>query len=146
MVIGPTGCGKTALVNALNENDGPLKKTQNMIYGKNTIDVPGSYLENPNMYKHLIAAAQDASHILILADSTRRADVYPPGFAKAFRVPVIGIVTKCDIAEQQEDQSIRQLKNAGVAEPYFRISISNREGINALKIYLFGAISEGESE
>lgn len=89
MVIGPTNCGKTTLVNALNDYNGPLRKTQDIIYGKNTIDVPGSYVENTWMYKHLIATAQDASHILILVDQSKCVDVYSPGFAKAFKCPVI---------------------------------------------------------
>ena len=45
MVIGPRGCGKTTLVNSLNDYDGPLKRTQDTIYGKNTIDVPSAYIE-----------------------------------------------------------------------------------------------------
>lgn len=137
MVIGPTGCGKTSLVNALNDYDGPLRKTQNMIYGKNTIDVPGSYLENTWMYKHIIAAAQDASHVLILVDQSRCVDVYSPGFAKAFRVPVIGVITKSDLMVENEDLCINQLKKIGVSEPYFKISIPSGKNISALKDYLF---------
>ncbi len=72
MVIGPSSCGKTTLVNAINDYNGKLKRTQDMIYGKRTIDVPGSYIENGDKYKHIIAAAQDASHVLILMDRTRR--------------------------------------------------------------------------
>ncbi|MBR0597377.1 EutP/PduV family microcompartment system protein [Sinanaerobacter chloroacetimidivorans] len=136
MVIGPTGCGKTTLVNALNGYDGPLRKTQNLIYGENTIDVPGSYIENAWMYKHLIAAAQDASHVLLLVDQSKNNDVYSPGFAKAFRCPVIGVITKCDLMEKNEEISIRQLKKLGVAEPYFKINVPEGTGIEALKEYL----------
>ena len=64
MVIGPGRSGKTTLVQALNEEQGKIRRTADMIYGKNTIDVPGSYIENAWMYKHIIAAAQDASHAL----------------------------------------------------------------------------------
>jgi len=137
MVIGPTGCGKTTLVNALNDEDKPLRKTQNMIYGKNTIDVPGAYIENAWMYKHLIAAAQDASHILLLVDQSKSADVYSPGFAGAFRIPVTGVIMKCDIAGGNEDACVRQLRRTGVMEPYFRISIPDGKGIEELKRFLF---------
>ena len=60
MVIGPKGCGKTTLVNSINDYDGPLRRTQDTIYGRKTIDVPSAYIENAWMYKHMIALAQDA--------------------------------------------------------------------------------------
>jgi ethanolamine utilization protein EutP len=137
MVIGPTHCGKTTLINILNDYDGPLRKTQDMIYGKNTIDVPGSYIENPWMYKHLIAAAQDASHVLILVDQSRYDNIYSPGFAKAFRCPVVGVITKIDLMPENEDLCLRQLTHIGVPEPYYKISVPTGIGIDALKEYLF---------
>lgn len=137
MVIGPSNCGKTKLVNALNDYDGPLRKTQDIIYGKNTIDVPGSYIENTWMYKHLIAAAQDASHVLILLDQSRCINVYSPGFAKAFRCPVIGVITKVDLMAEDEKLCFRLLKQIGVSEPYYKISVHSGTGIGALKEYLF---------
>ena len=137
MVIGPTGCGKTSLVNALNDEDKPIKKTQNIIYGKNTMDVPSSYLENTSMYMHIIAAAQDASHVLILVNQARCIEVYSPGFAKVFRVPVIGVITKSDLMEENEALCVQQLKRVGVSEPYFRVSNTTGKGIKELKEYLF---------
>lgn len=144
MVIGPSKSGKTSLVNAINDYDGPLRKTQDMIYGKRTIDVPGSYLENPWMYKHLIAAAQDASQILILVDQSNRAEVYAPGFAKVFRCPVTGVITKGDLNPENEEYCRNQLKTIGVDEPYFRVSIPTKEGIDALKDYIFKLECKGE--
>lgn len=137
MVIGPSRCGKTTLVNALNDYDGPLRRTPDLIYGKNTIDVPGSYLENTWMYKHIIAASQDASHVLILVDQFNCTEIYSHGFAKSFRCPVIGVITKCDLMPENEEKSLRQLKNLGVTEPYFHISFKMGTGIDALKKYLF---------
>lgn len=136
MVIGPSRCGKTTLVNELNNYHGELRRTQDMIYGKNTIDVPGSYIENSWMYKHIIAAAQDASHVLILIDQSRCIDVYPHGFAKSFRCPVIGVIAKCDLMPENEENCLRQLRMIGISEPYFRISSSKGIGIDALKKYL----------
>lgn len=133
MVVGPTSCGKTTLVNWLNDYEGPLKKTQDMIYGKNTIDVPGSYIENTWMYKHIIAAAQDASHVLILVDQSRCVNKYPPGFAKAFRCPVIGVITKADLDQENEELCIKQLKQIGVEPPYYRVSFPGAAGAAELK-------------
>ena len=40
-----------------------------MVYRKNTLDTPGAYLESPWMHHHLIAAAQDASCVVMTADA-----------------------------------------------------------------------------
>ena len=89
MVIGPSRCGKTTLVRALEEDGRPLRRTPDLIYGKRTMDCPGSYVENADMYKHLIAASQDASHVLILVDQSRPVDIYSPNFARVFTKPVV---------------------------------------------------------
>lgn len=137
MVIGPTNCGKSTLVNALNDEIRPIRKTQNLIYGKHTIDVPGSYIENTWMYKYVISAMQDASHVLILVDQSKPAAVYSPGFAQVFRCPVIGVITKVDISPENEEFCVKQLQNIGVADPYFKISVQEAIGIDALKECLF---------
>lgn len=136
MVIGPANCGKTTLVNALNDSERPVRKTQDIIYGKNTMDVPAAYLENAWMYKHLIAASQDASQVLILVDRSRYQDIYSPGFARIFKCPVIGVITKSDQNSENDERCIRQLKKIGVLEPYYRVSCQDGTGISALKNYL----------
>jgi ethanolamine utilization protein EutP len=138
MVVGPTQAGKSTLVNVLNDADRPLKKTQDVIYGVNTIDTPGSYIENASMYKYLIATAQTASHVLLLIDSSRLIDVYPPGFAKTFTCPVIGVITKTDLIAENANVCIQKLQRIGVSEPYFWISLKDNTGIASLKNYLFG--------
>ncbi|MGI6751790.1 MAG: EutP/PduV family microcompartment system protein [Anaerovoracaceae bacterium] len=141
MVIGPTGSGKTTLINALNhvEDPDPVRKTQNIIYKDKTIDVPGAYLECPWMYKHIIAAAQGASHVLIVVDQSRCDDIYSPGFAKVFRCPVLGVITKTDLKKENEEVANRLLNKAGVEEPYFRVSTLTDEGVQELRDYLFEA-------
>lgn len=137
MVIGPSGCGKTTIVNALNNYEGPLKKTPEIIYGKNTIDVPGAYIDNAWMYKHIIALAQDASHVLILVDQSNCTEKYSHGFAECFRCPVIGVITKCDLASENRHKAIQKLEEIGVPKPYFEVSFPMGTGIDALKKCLF---------
>lgn len=136
MIVGPTQSGKSTLANFLNDANRPLKKTQDVIYGKNTIDTPGSYIENASMYKYLIATAQAASQVLILVDQSRPIEVYPPGFAKTFTCPVIGVITKPDLAPQNEQLCRQQLKRIGVLEPYFRVSLLDNQGWADLNKYL----------
>lgn len=136
MIVGPAQSGKSTLANLFNDAGRPLKRTQDVIYGLNTIDTPSSYLENPSMYKYLIATAQTASHLLIIVDQSRLAEIYPPGFAKTFTCPVIGVITKADLVPENALPAAQQLKKIGVAEPYFRVSFTNNTGVEALKKHL----------
>lgn len=138
MVVGPTQSGKSTLANLLNDSTRPLKKTQDVIYGENTIDTPGSYIENASMYKYLIATAQTASHVLMLVDQSRLTEVYPPGFAKSFTCPVLGVITKIDLAPEKANLSIQQLKRMGIKEPYYSISLKETTGVKALIQHLLG--------
>lgn len=136
MVIGPKGCGKTTLVNSINDYDGPLRRTQDTIYGKNTIDVPSAYIENAWMYKHMIALSQDADCMLLMVDQSRTHEVYSHGFARAFRCPVIGVISKCDLKPENKEICEKQLRTIGVNEPYFEVCVSEGRGIDELKSYL----------
>lgn len=136
MVIGPSRCGKTTIVNYLNGYNGPLRRTADVIYGENTMDIPSSYIENSWMYKHIIALAQDASKILILLDGSNCTQVYSEGFAKLFSKPVIGVITKLDLNSKNKEKCIKQLKRIGVNEPYFLIEKNDEVGIKMLKEYL----------
>ncbi|MFT4107101.1 MAG: EutP/PduV family microcompartment system protein [Lacrimispora sp.] len=132
MIIGPSGSKKTLLAHAINGKSGPAKRTQNMVYGEKTLDVPGVYLESPWMHKHIIAAAQDASHVLMVADRSLNREIYPPGFAKAFRVPVIGVITGGEENRERDSFCARQLRRTGVKEPYYRIDPESGAGIDEL--------------
>ncbi len=136
MVVGTRGCGKTSLVNYLNNYDGPLRRTQDTIYGKETIDVPSAFIENASMYKHMIALAQDAWVIVAMVDQSWCHEVYSHGFARAFRCPVIGVIGKSDLSPENEEVCRKQLQKIGIREPYFRISNKDGSGLEELKSYL----------
>lgn len=133
MVMGPRGCGKTTLVNYINGYEGPLRKTQDLLYGENTMDVPGAYIEIPWMYKHAIVAAQDAYIILMLVDQTNCKEIYSPGFARVFNCPVLGVITKSELKPENEELCKKQLKKIGVLEPYYKIDCHSGLGLDALK-------------
>ena len=85
------------------------------------------------MYKHIIAAAQDASCILMLADLTGEREVYSPGFAKVFRVPVLGVLTKETDSRSQEERCIAELKKAGVQPPFYHVVFPEGRGFAKLR-------------
>lgn len=136
MIVGPRNCGKTTLANRLNDYTGPLRKTQDTIYGEHTIDVPSAYLENTDMYKHLIALSQDAWCTLIMVNQERPAEVYSHGFTNALLCPAFGVIGKSDIAPENREKCIKQLSAAGATEPYFELDLSADKGIDELKEFL----------
>ena len=133
MIIGPGKSGKTALAAFLEGGRPDIRRVQNMVYRKNTLDTPGAYLESPWMHHHLIAAAQDASCVVMTVDAAGKRWVYPPGFAKAFRVTVIGVVTRCDLPEADIQAARQQLRRAGITPPFYEISIYDKEGLERLR-------------
>lgn len=138
MIVGPTGCGKTTLANILDGVQRPLRRTQDIIYGPRTIDTPGAYVENAWMYKYLITASQTASHVLVLVDQSRFADVYAPGFATPFTCPVVGVISKAELCLDNVERSCALLERIGVEKPYFSIDAHSGTGLRELKEYLFG--------
>lgn len=137
MIIGPAKSGKTTLANYFNKYDGKLKCcTQDVIYGKNTIDVPGAYIENSWMYKNIIATAQNAAIILLLIDKGNSDEVYSPGFTKVFKCPVIGVITKSDLEVSNKDKILKQFERLGVKEPYFYITYKDLKSFEKLKKYI----------
>lgn len=136
MILGSRESGKTTLANYLNDLDTVPKRTPHMVYGKNTLDIPGSYLESPWMHKHLIAAQQDAFCVLMLCAPLAAKRSYPPGFAKVFRIPVIGVITKLDLGSEGVDRCRAELRSAGVQEPYYETSVYNGSGLDGLTDFI----------
>jgi len=138
MVIGGIGAGKSSLIALLNGSDEDVRKTQTLCYCDSTIDTPGEYLENPFMYKNIIAAADEAESILFVQDLDQIRCVYPPGMAKSFNRRTIGVVTKADGNLENLSRVLMNFKEMGLEEPYFITSVKTGQGILELKEYLFG--------
>ena len=51
ILIGRTGCGKTTLMQAVEQTDIVYRKTQTVCHHLHFIDTPGEYLENRGFYK-----------------------------------------------------------------------------------------------
>ena len=115
MIAGPARSGKSALANFLNGEERPLKRTLDTSYRQRTLEVPSAYLENTWMYQHLIAPRAGCLVYPRARRSGNPQPLYSPGFAQIFRCPVVGVISKCDLAPQNRALVERQLAEIGVA-------------------------------
>lgn len=136
IVVGAVEAGKSSLISAINGEDGGVRKTQTMIYDAKTIDTPGEYMENPRMYRYIIAGAQGIKYVIFVQDSTKRRCIYPPGFAQSFNGMTIGVITKTDDPNSDVQRSREILKTLCIKGPVFETSAITGDGVQELKDYL----------
>ena len=132
MLIGRSGCGKTTLVQAVNDLDRVHTKTQTVEFHLNMIDTPGEYIENRLFYKALIVTSAECDVIALVQSCTDEECVFPPKFASIFPKPVIGIITKTDYKAVKLPDTVECLEMSGVHSIYNTSSITG-EGIEALR-------------
>lgn len=137
ILIGKTGSGKTTLIQRMERLAMDYRKTQTIQSYLHFIDTPGEYLENRGYYKALIVTAADADAIGLVQDCSSDESWLPPMFASAFSKEVVGIVTKTDLAanQQQVAESESMLRQAG-AERIFCVSAAGGEGIAEFAAYI----------
>jgi len=137
MLIGGVGAGKSSLSAWLNDSREEVRKTQALTYCDVTIDTPGEYLENPFMYKNIIAVAEEADWVVFVQALDQIRCVYPPGMARSFNRPTVGVVTKADMESENLEKVLLNFKEMGLEEPFFITSAKTGKGIKQLKKYLF---------
>lgn len=131
MVIGPVGVGKSTLLRAIQRAEGEVKKTEALTYLDQAIDTPGEMITIPHFYHALILNSVRAGLILLLMDGHRPTPL-PPRLALAMRAPVLGVVTKIDLAAPGTVAQARAaLKGAGVQE-ILEFSATTGQGLNEL--------------
>ena len=137
LLIGKSGCGKTTLANTLADRTGTNRKTQSVETIGDLIDTPGEYLERKPFFKALTVTAMDCDCVMILLDCTDAQISIPPFIAGIFGRPVIGVITKIDIAKSERvlADAADNLRMSG-ANPIFHVSSVTGEGIPDLKKYL----------
>lgn len=136
MFIGPIGCGKTTLIQRLNEMQIKYNKTQTIEYYDNIIDTPGEYVEHRFMYSNLMTSAMGADVIVLMQSATDLRVILPTGFSSMFSSPTIGIVTKTDIDKDADVAIVKDRLNDAGAEPIISISSYNDTNIDKVSALL----------
>ena len=141
MVIGPVGSGKSTLLKTLELTTREVKKTESITYSSKAIDTPGEMLSIPRFYNSLILNSVRASLVLFLMDANRPTQL-PSRMAQALRAPVVGVISKVDLAtDQGRKQAHQVLINAGVKE-IVEISVVSGLGVAELKKIIFQYIPD----
>jgi len=137
MLIGPTGSGKTTLLQKIKGEDLNYSKTQTIQFESEMIDTPGEFLQHRGYYNALKVTSVDADVIGFVSNVSEKEQIYAPSFHSYFTKPVIGILTKMDLADTDEEvkEAHERLQMAG-ARKIFEVSAYSGEGVKELVSYL----------
>lgn len=137
LLVGAVGCGKTTFRQRIFGQKQTYDKTQAIEFFDSLIDTPGEFTEHRRLYSALNVTANQADVIIMMQSVKDKRQIFSPGFSYMFYKPAVGVITKTDLAESQEDLDYveKQLKLAG-AEQIFTISSKTNQGVDTLIKYL----------
>ena len=136
LMVGNVACGKTTLLQALDNQPLDYKKTQSIEIVAGHIDSPGEYLERRVHLQNLLVTSVDTDLVLFLIDPTQDRYMYSAGQSAAFPVPVAGVITKADLATEEEIERSKNLLELAGADPIFLVSSYTGEGLEELRQFL----------
>lgn len=136
IVAGNVASGKTTLCQYLNGRKIEYKKTQSVEVINSMIDTPGEYFQQRRYLRALISSAADTEVMIFVLDPTQEQSCLRTGLASAFLMEVIGVVTKIDIATEEQVSRGKELLRLAGTEKIFTVSAITGEGMDALAEYL----------
>lgn len=136
IVAGNVASGKTTLCQYLNGRKIEYKKTQSVEVINSMIDTPGEYFQQRRYLRALISGAADTEVMIFVLDPTQEQSCLRTGLASAFLMEVIGVVTKIDIATEEQVSRGEELLRLAGTEKIFTVSAITGEGMDALAEYL----------
>ena len=132
LLIGSVGCGKTTFTQRVKGLDQNYSKTQTIYTEDGIYDTPGEYVDTWWSKPALQQASLEVDLIVFLHAANISMSKIPPVFSTFFVKPVIGVVTKIDLATREEiDHARSLLVEAGASEVYEVSSITG-EGFDTL--------------
>ncbi len=137
MFVGKTFAGKTTLIQYLKDTPLIYRKTQAIeIIDSQLIDTPGEFLEQRGFTGALMVTSVEADVIILLQASDEPHSMFPPAFSSIFTKPVIGVVSKSDIATKEQIAQISNCLLEAGASKVFSISSVTGEGLPELIDYI----------
>ncbi len=138
LLAGITGAGKSSLIAALFKAQRPVTKTQALIFhGNHCIDSPGEYLMHPHLRQNFLSTAADVRTVLFLHNADARNTPLPSDFLRAVgHIPVIGVISKTDVAGANIPRAQQELVRLGIKEPFFAVNVTSPATIDELRKYL----------
>jgi Ethanolamine utilization protein len=138
MLIGPVGAGKSTLLRALELCDGVVKKTEAMVYMDQAIDTPGEMITIPHFYNALILNSVRARLVLFLMDASRPTQL-PSRLALTLRAPVLGLISKIDLATEDNLRKARAALTGAGVKNIVEISSVTGQGLDELNKWITGS-------
>ena len=137
ILIGRSAAGKTTLCQCINHEDLVYHKTQTVqVVNQTMIDTQGEYLQGMYFRGALMVTAVEADIILFVQDATEDTTWFPPSYNTQFAKPALGVITKADLATQEQIETAKKfLTIAGAAKIFVTSSVTG-EGVDELLKYL----------
>lgn len=138
ILIGGVGVGKTSLFNSLLGIKGEANKTQAMVYhNESTVDTPGEFFDNPRFYSAIICSMMDIDTIVYVHQCNNIERKLPHGLFNIYEPKnIIGVISKVDLPDANIDEVIELLRDYGIKNKIFEVSILDEESIADLRNYL----------
>ena len=136
IVAGNVASGKTTLCQYLNGRKIEYKKTQSVEVINSMIDTPGEYFQHRRYLRALISTAADTEVMIFVLDPTQEQSCLRSGLASTFLMDVIGVITKIDIATEEQINRGKELLRLAGTDKVFAVSAVTGEGMDLLTEYL----------
>lgn len=131
MLIGPSQCGKTSLTGYCVAKPCAIRKPGHRLdAGRHRY--PGEYLENRCLYSALLTSACEADVIALVLNADAPWSPFSPGFTAPMNRPVIGVITKADLAAPPRLQQVRTWLETAGAGHIFITSALTGDGLDDL--------------
>lgn len=96
---------------------------------------PSEFLENRRFYHALIAEAARCNAVFMLQNALSSTSPYPPGFARMFNRPVVGVVPHAFSPNAHPERAVRFLQLAG-ARRIEQICVAHPETLAGLREFM----------